>query len=185
MADGKDIYEREQVRIELTDDGKEADPQSEDGIYTAFFDPKAAGVSGNYLIQVSFEVRTHELGIHRCTRLIPIYVPRPEQLTDKLVIKDIFSRRNKRWPYTIIGARVLMADGSSATPAKGVTVSIILNQGRRKLRFGDLPFLRTGGYFIWRCNWKKEDFQSGSAEVSVQANLNGALMAQARAKIIL
>ncbi|TKB06374.1 S8 family serine peptidase [Desulforhopalus sp. IMCC35007] len=185
MADGRDIYERERVRIELTDDGRQADPQPEDGIYTAFFDPKAAGVAGNYLIQVSFEVKTDQLGIHRCTRLIPIYVPRPEQPVEKLVIKDIFSRRNKRWIYTLIGARILMADGSLATPAKGVSVSMILNQGRRKLRSGDLPFLRTGGYFIWRCNWKKEEFQSGSAEVSVQANLNGSLMAQAREKITL
>ncbi|MFY9943459.1 MAG: S8 family serine peptidase [Desulfobacterales bacterium] len=183
MEEGKDIYEREQVRVELTDDGQEADPKAKDGIYTAFFDPKAAGVAGSYQVQVSFEVNTSELGTHRCTRLIPVYVPRREQPAAKLVIREVFSRRNRLWRYSIIGASVFMADGSVATPAKGVRVSMVLQQGRLQLRSGDLPYYRIGNYYIWRCNWKEEQFKAGPAEVSVRASLNGVLAAQAREKI--
>jgi hypothetical protein len=76
-----------------------------------------------------------------------------------------------------------MADGSVATPAKGVRVSMVLQQGRLQLRSGDLPFYRFGKYYIWRCNWKEKQFKAGPAWVSVRASLNGVLAAQVREKI--
>ena len=75
QARGKDIFERKQVQVGLKDDGKNEDPEPNDGIYTAFFDPKAAGVAGNYTVKVAFEGSTPELGMHTCTKLIPVYVP--------------------------------------------------------------------------------------------------------------
>jgi subtilisin family serine protease len=183
LNSGKDIYEREQVRIELTDDGREADPKADDGVYTAFFDPKAAGVAGNYSIQVSFEVKHDKLGLHRCTRLIPVYVPRPEKPVTKLVIKDIFVRRNRLWRYIIVGAVVLKPDGTLATPNDGVSVSMLLTQGLHRVKSGDLPYYSRGGYYIWRLDMRAERLQPGLAVALVQAKVHGLLAAQVKQTI--
>lgn len=74
-AEGKDIFERKQVRLKLTDDGKEEDGKARDGIYTAFFDPKEAGVAGNFQVQLVLEVDNPKFGVHTCTKLIPVFVP--------------------------------------------------------------------------------------------------------------
>lgn len=74
-VDGKDIFERKQVKVALTDDGKTPDGRAKDGVYTAFFDHKKAGVAGNFQVQVFFEVDDPKLGRHTCTKLIPVFVP--------------------------------------------------------------------------------------------------------------
>jgi subtilisin family serine protease len=74
-AEGKDIFERKQVKVALTDDGKTQDRKSNDGTYTAFFDHKRAGVAGNFQVQVMFEINDPKLGHHTCTKLIPVFVP--------------------------------------------------------------------------------------------------------------
>ena len=72
---GKDIFERKTVNVALTDDGQREDPKPDDGVYTGFFDPKQAGVAGNFEIKVSFEVEQPRLGRYRCVKLVPVYVP--------------------------------------------------------------------------------------------------------------
>ncbi len=75
QAKGKDIFERKTVKVALKDDGKNEDPKPEDGIYTAFFDPKKARVAGNFTVQAFFEIQTARLGTHTCTKLMPVYFP--------------------------------------------------------------------------------------------------------------
>lgn len=177
--EGKDIYERELIELEIRDDGQEEDPKADDGIYTAFFDPKQAGVAGNYQIQVSFKVEDEKLGIHTCTKLVPVHVPRVKKPEEKLVIEKIFVKRNKLWGYTIIGTYVVHPDGKPATPEDGVSVNMILTQGLRRIRSGDLLYYRYGGYYIWRFDWEGAGVKPGEAMVSVQASLDGLLVAQA------
>jgi Mg-chelatase subunit ChlD len=174
-VEGKDIFERETIEIHLRDDGKEKDPKADDGIYTAFFDPKQAGVAGNYQIQAIVAVEDEKLGAHTYTKLIPVHVPRAEIIEAELTIKDIIVRRNRLWGYTIIGARVVKADGSPATPRDGVTVNMTLTRGFRRIRSGDLPYYRRGRYYIWR--FKRAGFESGRAMLTVQARLDGIVVA--------
>lgn len=75
QREGKDIFERKTVQLALTDDGQREDPKPNDGVYTGFFDPKQAGVAGNFEIKVSFEIEQPRLGRHRCVKLVPVYVP--------------------------------------------------------------------------------------------------------------
>ncbi|MBL8222976.1 MAG: hypothetical protein JNL62_27300, partial [Bryobacterales bacterium] len=73
-ADGRDLYARKTARVVLTDDGKDKDPKKGDGIYTAFFDPIAAGVAGPMTMKVEF-VAKGRFGTHRCIHLVPVFVP--------------------------------------------------------------------------------------------------------------
>jgi subtilisin family serine protease len=177
--EGKDIYEREQVKLQIRDDGQEEDPKANDGIYTAFFDPIQAGVAGNYQIKVFFTVEDEKLGTYACTKLIPVHVPRARKPEAKLVIEDIFVRRNKDWGYTIIGAHVVHPDGKPASPKDGVTVNMILTQGLQRIRSGDLPYYRDGEYPIWRFDWEEAGVKPGEAMLTVQASVDGLLTAQA------
>lgn len=181
--EGKDLYEREQVEIELRDDGQERDPKPDDGIYTAFFDPKLAGVAGSYQIKATFAKEDDELGTLTCTKLIPIYVPRPEPVVKKLIIQEIVVRRSKLWPYIILGARVAHADGSTATPQDGVSVQMDLFQLWRRVKSPVLPYYAPGKYFIWRLDWKQAGFKRGMARLVVHASRHGFLVAQ-ESKII-
>jgi hypothetical protein len=72
---GKDLLERKEAHVKLLDDGIDEDPRANDGVYTAFFEPKRAGVAGSFQIQMHFAVQDEKLGLHECTRLIPVYVP--------------------------------------------------------------------------------------------------------------
>jgi hypothetical protein len=181
--EGKDILERERVKLELRDDGQERDPKAGDGIYTAFFEPKQSGVAGNYQIQVSFQVEDDKLGTYACTKLLPVHVPRTQQVVHRLSIKDIVVRRNAGWKYIIIGAYVVKADGTPATPRDGVTVEMTLAQRIKRVKSGDLPYYAGGGYYIWRCDWKSEGLRPGTATVHVRASLRGLLAAQGKRKI--
>jgi len=176
--EGKDIFERDRLDIKLRDDGRERDPKADDGIYTAFFDPKLAGVAGNYQIQVSFEVEDEKLGTHACTKMIPVHMPRAGKIKEDLVIKDILVRRNVLWGYIIIGARVLKADGTPAAPRDGVAVNMLLTQSLRRIKSGDLPYYSRGGYYIWRLDWRDAGCRPGRATVVVRASLHGLLAAQ-------
>jgi von Willebrand factor type A domain len=75
QGEGKDIFARKIVTVALKDDGKNKDPKPGDGIYTGFFDPKKMRVAGSFQVKVVFQIQTAELGIHTCTKLIPVYVP--------------------------------------------------------------------------------------------------------------
>ena len=174
-ADGKDIFERETIKVPVLDDGKNEDPQANDGIYTVFFDPKQAGVAGNYQIQVRFTLKDEILGTHTCTKLIPVYVPTVRVEERDLKVVDIFTMRNRRWPYRILGTRIAHPNGKLAQPRDGVTVNMILSQGRFRINSGDLDYYSRGGYFIWRCAELR--LRSGDAKVTVQAKLNGAVVA--------
>jgi hypothetical protein len=168
--------------MELRDDGLEEDPKANDGIYTAFFDPMKAGVAGNFEIQVFFEVEDGKLGRHTCTKLIPVYVPRLK--APILTIRDIFSRRNRLWGYTIIGARVVHPDGTPATPGDGMTANMVLTQGARRVKSGDLPYYRRGGYYIWRFDLEQARVKPGKAKVMVQAKLRGVVAATASQSVL-
>jgi subtilisin family serine protease len=167
-AKGKDIFERRTTDIELRDDGEEEDPRPKDGIYTAFFDPKQAGVAGNFQAQVLFEVED-EFGTHTCSKLVPIHVPRLRDAKRELTIGDLLVRRNKRWEYTILGVHVYMADGTPATPDDGVRVHMTLSQEKQRVTSGDLPYYTRGQYFIWRL--PMSDFEKGDAKVNIQVKL--------------
>jgi hypothetical protein len=176
--EGRDIFERDRVVIKLRDDGLEGDPKANDGIYTALFGPKAAGVAGNYQVQVRFEVEDEKLGLHTCTKLIPVHVPRAVKPVAELRIEGVIVRHNRLWPYSIIGARVRKADDTLATPQDGVSVNMRLTQGVRGIKSGKLPYYSRGGYFIWRLDWQNRGFKPGLATVSVLASLNGILAGQ-------
>jgi hypothetical protein len=105
-------------------------------------------------------------------------VPRAKKPKEKLVIGRIFVRRNKLWGYTIIGASVVHLDGKPAPPEDGVSVNMILTQGLRRIKSGDLPYYRRGSYYIWRFDWKEARVKPGEAMVNVQASLDGLLVAQ-------
>ncbi|MHC4617830.1 MAG: S8 family serine peptidase [Planctomycetota bacterium] len=177
--EGKDIFERNRTKVELRDDGREQDPKADDGIYTAFFDPKLAGIAGNYQIQVSFEVDDEKLGTLAYTKLIPVHVPRPDGGGDALVIENIFALQIPFWRYVIIGARVLKDDGSPAPPHDGTSVDMTLAQGFRRVKSGDLPHLRRGSYYVWRLDRRAEGLRRGAATVTVHAKLDGTVVAAA------
>ncbi len=111
------------------------------------------------------------------------YVPEPTAPVRKLYIEDILVRRNKLWGYTIIGARVLHTDGTPAMPRDGVTVSMVLTQGARRVKSGDLLYYRRGGYYLWRLALKRAGVKPGQATVMVQAKLKGVVAATASRSI--
>ncbi|MBL8179797.1 MAG: S8 family serine peptidase [Bryobacterales bacterium] len=74
-AQGRDVFSRKTVKVALTDDGRDKDPKKDDGIYTAFFDPIAAGVAGPMTIKVEFVAKGPRFGTHRCIHLLPVFVP--------------------------------------------------------------------------------------------------------------
>ncbi len=73
---GIDIWERQTVRLKLTDDGKQADPKADDGIYTALFDPAKNGVAGNFQIQVRFATPPSRVAAYNYRTVVPVFVPR-------------------------------------------------------------------------------------------------------------
>lgn len=105
------------------------------------------------------------------------YLPEPAPVRPKLQIGDIIVRRNSLWGYTILGARVLDANGQVATPAEGVTVTMTVSQGLRRVSSGDLPYYRRGQYYIWRLDLQKHHLKHDRATVAVQAKLRGATVA--------
>jgi hypothetical protein len=162
----EDIYQSKSISMPLTDDGKEGDPAADDGIYTAFFNPRKAKAIGNFTIEVWFEAISAEFGTRRCTRHLPVCLP---SVAPELTIKKIFSRRNVLWRHTIIGAAVLKGDGQPAMPADGAKVDMTVVQGRKKAVLKNVPFYRPGGYYIWR--FREPGFKTGKARVEVKATM--------------
>jgi len=107
------------------------------------------------------------------------YIPELAPVKPKLRIAGILVRRNSLWGYAILGAKVVDADGRVATPGDGVTVSMTVSQGLRRVESGDLPYYKPGQYFIWRLDLTKHRLKSGPAIVSVQAKFRGATAAVA------
>lgn len=164
-AAGKDLFEQKVLELELRDDGREEDPAAGDGIYTAFFDPQQAGAAGPFEVKVVFEGKAYGLGLHRCTKLVPVFVPRKRLPTLRII--GPYYRRNSRWGYTILIARVLKLTGKVATPADGVRVTMTVTQGDQSAESGDLPYDKRGSYYIWR--FPGIGFLRGKAQVAVQA----------------
>ena len=165
-AKGKDIFERKTTKVRLTDDGREEDNIPKDGVYTAFFNPKKAGVAGNFQVQVLFEANDR-FGTHTCTKLIPVHVP---QLVPSLSIEDISASRFLfwgQWSIVVVRAKVSNGNGQPATPDDGVEVSMTMSQGDQKLENINVPYNSDGQNF----NWFFWDigFRSGKANVTVQA----------------
>lgn len=68
---------------------------------------------------------------------------------EEFQLGEIVVRRNSRWGYTIIGARVTgLPEGQ--LPSAGLTVGMELTREGATITSGELPFYRRGGYFIWR-----------------------------------
>ncbi len=178
---GNDIFERQTVNVELRDEGED-DTERGDGIYTAFFDPKLAGVAGDFQIHVRFETRDEKLGVVRYSKPIPVHVPAPEEAAPELVVEDIIVRHNRRWGYVIIGARIVDADGRLMTPADGVEVSMSMSSFWRPMTSGELPYYRRGGYYIWRF---AERYWPGPTRLIVRVSRNGLLATQVEEVIIL
>jgi hypothetical protein len=112
-----------------------------------------------------------------------VYMPEPAPVQPKLRIADIFVRRNSLWRYTILGAKVVDAHGKAATPEDGVTVSMAVGQGLRRVESGKLPYYRRGKYYIWRLDLKKHLLKPGPAVITVQARLDG-VTAAARSQTV-
>ncbi|KAF5428909.1 Serine protease [Candidatus Methanophagaceae archaeon] len=171
---GKDLFERKTRDIKLSDDGREGDPRSNDGIYTAYTSISDTEIAGPFQIQTLFDVDDEKLGTYSCTKLIPEYIPSIEE--PRLIIQDIFCKSNDRWRFVIIGATVSWDDGTAAKPEDGVDVSMTLIQGDKKLKYSKLPYYGRDDYYIWRL-WTF-GFKSGKAEVKVEAKLNGTVVAK-------
>lgn len=165
---GKDIYEPKTISLKLTDNGKQKDPKADDGIYTAFFNPGEAKVAGNFSIRIQFKATDNSFGIRTCTRLLPVCVP---PVATEIGIKDIFVRKNRRWPYVVIGTVVVKGDGSAATPDDGAKVSMTVTQGRNQVVLKQAPYYTRGRYYIWR--FREPGFKPGKATVEVNVKMAG------------
>ena len=73
--DGKDLFARKTAKIQLTDDGKDKDPQADDGIYTAFMDVKRRKIGGSMTLKITIEGEDTALGKYSRTKLVPVFVP--------------------------------------------------------------------------------------------------------------
>jgi hypothetical protein len=111
------------------------------------------------------------------------YMPEPAPVKPKLRIEKVFVRRDSRWGYTILGARVVDARGKPATPQAGVEVHMAVGQGLRRVQSGKLPYYRRGQYYIWRLDLRKHRLRPGPADLAVQAKLDGVTAAAKRQNV--
>lgn len=75
----------------------------------------------------------------------------PSSTEGRFTIGEIVLRRDSRWGYTIVGARLTGLTRGQRPPAE-LGVEMVLRQGSDSESSGQLPFYRSssGGYFIWR-----------------------------------
>lgn len=110
-----------------------------------------------------------------------LHVPDTTVAPRRLTIQDIIVRRNSRWDYTIIGARVVHPNGQPATPREGVAVNMALQFGLRRIESEDLPYYSRGRYYIWRVQMPHR--MLARPILTVEAKLNGVVVATARKNI--
>jgi hypothetical protein len=98
-----------------------------------------------------------------------------ESLAAAYRIDRVFVRRNRRWPYVIIGAMVVGNEGTPASPDDGVTVGMVVTQSGHSVGSGDLPYYDRGQYHIWRLRLADAGLAPGPAQVEVAASIGGAI----------
>jgi hypothetical protein len=153
------LYRRKTTQVVMTPKGN--------GTWIAEFPTSAPG---NADIEI---VAKGKIGDFQWTRqaVQSAYMPEPAVTRRKLDIEDIVVRRNRLWPYAIIGARVLKQDGSPATPADGTVVGMKVSQGRHQATLKRVEYYARGAYYIWR--FREPGFKTGEATVAVTASLDG------------
>ncbi len=108
-----------------------------------------------------------------------------ESLAATYQINRVFVRRNRRWPYIIVGATVVDSAGALVAPEDGVAVNMAATQGARSVQSGDLPYYDRGQYHIWRLRLAEAGLAPGPAQVDVTARADGAVVDTATQSIVL
>jgi hypothetical protein len=183
-AEGRDLYERKTLQIALTDDGENEDPKAGDGIYTGFFDPRQAGVAGNFSIHVDFEVDDPAVGRFVGHQILPVHVPEGG-LAPSLQIGKVGVRKNAPQARDYqISVEIRKSDGqpaSPASPADGVEVEMALRQNLLTVGSGPVPYTKASKAYTWAL--KRSIFLPGAAELRITATRNGLLAANVKVQV--
>ncbi len=162
-AQGKDIFERKTAEVPF---------RQRDNTFHSELSLQTLGARGNAKIVISAEAQG-SFGTHICQKIIPVYVPQPDDKRSDLTFRLIV-RRSRIWRHHILGARVHLADGDIARPADGVSVKMVAKQQGQVIESGALPFYRRGKYFIWRVS--KRDLVRGQVELTIELLQDGVVV---------
>jgi hypothetical protein len=108
-----------------------------------------------------------------------------ESLAPAYRIDRVFVRRNRRWPYVVVGATVVSPAGAVASPADGVVVGMVVTQDGRSAGSDDLPYYDRGQYYIWRLRLADAGLAAGPAQADVTASAGSAAVDTAAQPITL